>query len=288
MINLISKCICCNREKFSKIKKTSYLNLPVHQCNYCGLGISGSDEIEMKNKTEAIYNEKYWDEIESESEIKASYSNSRSIELKRRWTSQKKYCEPYILTKKNILEIGAGGGQSLFWFQEQGFTVLGLEPDKRNVDLINQKMKNENKCLKGFAESFSTKKKFDLIWMSHVLEHTIRPDQLFSKIYSMLNKEGILFIEVPNCENKTILSRSIDDNPSTYHFTKTAILELGKNSNFQILKIDFLFRKRSFVEKIERGFEKYLHFKIKDHPFHFEITSDAQKGIDLRFLFIKK
>ncbi len=288
MINLISKCICCNREKFSKIKETSYLNLPVHQCNYCGLGISGSNEIEMKNKTRVIYNEKYWNERESESAIKSNYSDSRSIELYRRWTSQKKYCEPFILNKKNILEIGSGGGQSLFWFQEKGFTVLGLEPDKRNVHLINQKMKNENKCVNGFAESFSTKKKFDLIWMSHVLEHTIRPDQLFSKIYSMLNKEGIFFIEVPNCENKTILHRSIEDNPSTYHFTQKSILELGKNSNFQILKTDYLFRKRSLLENVERGVEKYFNLKLKEHPFHFDLTSDSQKGIDLRFLFIKK
>jgi hypothetical protein len=124
--------------------------------------------------------------------------------------------------------------------------------------------------------------------MSHVLEHTIRPDLLFSKIHSLLKNEGIFFIEVPNCENPTILSRSILDNPSTFHFTKKSLIELSHKNNFKILKADYFVRKRSFVEKMQRGLEKYFGLKVKEHPFHFETTINSTQGIDLRILLIKK
>jgi len=184
--------------------------------------------------------------------------------------------------------LDQGGGQTLYWFQLQGFTVFGLEPDKRNVELINKKLKDENRCIVGYAEDFETEKKFDIVWMSHVLEHTIRPDILFKKIFDILNEDGFFFVEVPNCQNERILSSSINENPSTFHFTKKSLFELGEHFGYKIIKSNYFFRKRSFIEKSKRGLEKYLKISIQNPPFHFEMINDANIGQDLRILYMKK
>ena len=54
---------------------------------------------------------------------------------RRNWESQFAYTKSHM-TGNSILEIGVGAGQSIFWFEEEGFDVYGIEPDGRNVNMI--------------------------------------------------------------------------------------------------------------------------------------------------------
>lgn len=56
-------------------------------------------------------------------------------------------------------------------FEKQGFDVFGIEASQNNLEIINKKIK-KGKCETGFAEDIlKINEKFDLIIMSHVLEH---------------------------------------------------------------------------------------------------------------------
>ena len=123
------------------------------------------------------------------------------------------------------------------FFSKKGYDIRGIEPDLNNAKKINSFF-GKNVCTNGSAERVKLKEKFDVIYLCHVFEHLIRPDIFLEKIKDNLKSEGIVFIEVPNCENKKILEDSISKHPHIYNFTYNAIKTLFESRNYKILKID--------------------------------------------------
>ena len=46
-----------------------------------------------------------------------------------------------------IFEIGSGQGQASWWFEQEDFIVTGIEPDSKNVELINLKLNVSNNII---------------------------------------------------------------------------------------------------------------------------------------------
>lgn len=279
------KCISCNEEAMEKYLEKSYLDLPVFRCKKCDFFVTGESELEILEKTESIYKNKHWGENnlwDAKTAINSNYTDIDSQGKKRHWISQLKYCQPYLENKISILEVGVGQGQATFWFDKEGFKVTGIEPDEKNVKLINQKLKNSN-CMVGSAENFEINKKFDIIWMSHVLEHLISPTKFFEKIQHNLNKDGIFFIEVPNCENPSMLKSSINLVPHTFHFSKIALINLAKNSGFKVMQCDY-FRAATRFEGMTH---KLTKSKLKRFQYYPRILTNNKEGRFLRIILKK-
>lgn len=277
-------CISCGNSAFVKFADTSYFHLPVYLCENCGLGITGNSEYETRKIISNIYGGKYWNERNSETSIVSDYSDVDSEGKKRNWVSQYLYCKPYLQNKKNILEIGAGAGQASYWFEKSGFLITGIEPDERNVKLINQKLEY-GKCISGFIEDIEIKEKFDILWMSHVLEHLVRPDLFLKKIKNNLIHGGIFFIEVPNCENRSILNATLVSQPHTYHFSKHSLINICNKAGFKMLRSDY-FRPASFVEGgINKVIKRCLGLsKVDPFPYYPRIKTTSEHGRDLRLI----
>lgn len=279
------KCISCKNESMERFSEKSYLELPVFHCKKCNLFVTGESKSEILEKTQSIYQDKHWGENnlwDAKTAINSNYTDVDSQGKKRHWVSQLKYCQQYLENKNSILEIGAGQGQATFWFDKKGFTVTGIEPDENNVKLINQKLENSN-CIVGSAEDFHIDKKFDIVWMSHVLEHLINPIKFFDKIKQNLDKNGIFFIEVPNCENKSMLNSSIFLVPHTFHFSKIALIKLVENSGFQVIQCDY-FRPATRMEGI---INKLTKSKLKKFQYYPRILTNSKEGRFLRIILKK-
>mgnify|MGYP002638850069 CR=1 FL=1 len=80
----------------------------------------------------------------------------------------------------------------MFWFRNIRIEVYGLEPDKRNAELINKKM-GKNVCKVGIVEDFETEEKFDIIWSSHVFEHVLKPKLVLKKLKNYLKDDGFAY-----------------------------------------------------------------------------------------------
>ncbi len=100
----------------------------------------------------------------------------------------------------NILDIGAGNGRLMDQMSSAGHTVMGVEPDP---DARAIATKNDLAIFAGTAENYPAEiqtKRFDVIFMIHVLEHCVDPHSAVQNAVSLLNPNGVLVIETPNNE----------------------------------------------------------------------------------------
>ena len=268
------KCIVCDG-KLVEYSKTSNLSLPVNYCRDCNLYINGNTKKEIIEKVSDLYKKNYWNERNSETSIGSEYTDIDSQGKRRNWISQFSYTRPYI-TGKTLLEIGVGAGQSILWFEEEGFDIDGIEPDGRNVSMINEKLER-GKVVESSVEEFSSKEKFDVIWMSHVLEHITEPVEFLKKIKENLRDDGIFFIEVPNCEYKPMLKSSIEKNPHLFHFTKKSLIKLVEKIGYKVVTCD-VFRPATKSEGIRHKIMK------NSFPYYPRIITDVYSGRDLRII----
>jgi len=254
-------CLLCNQNNLETYKTNSFFGLNILKCLNCDLYITGRSEKEISDKISHYYSKDFWDERKSEDSIYSNYTDHNSQSKKRNWISQVKYCQPWLTKDITIFEIGAGAGQNTFFFDKNGYNISAIEPDQRNVDLINKYLSTPC-CVQGYAETLTSDKKYDCVWLSHVIEHLIRPDQILQKTKELLNPNGFIFIEVPNCGFKYNLDRTLLHQPHTFHFTKKSLMLLAKNTGFQIVKCD-CFRAAT---KYEGAFNKILSNKFPYYP----------------------
>ena len=100
---------------------------------------------------------------------------------------------------ETVLEIGSSTGFNLLNFKKDGKKVLGIEPSTRNKETA-KKLYNVD-VFDGFYEDFfiqKKEKKYDLIILSHVLEHLKNPLEIIKKIN--LQNSKYIYIEVPSFE----------------------------------------------------------------------------------------
>lgn len=97
-----------------------------------------------------------------------------------------------------VLDIGAGPGLFLQAMQHEGIQVSysAVEPDvnQRKVLASNGSVSATYASI----ENIPSGRKFDLIVISHVLEHVTQPNQFIQSLTDLLDAGGSLFIEVPN------------------------------------------------------------------------------------------
>lgn len=113
-----------------------------------------------------------------------------------------KYTDIFNQKKINFLNYGAGhGGISYLIYSKYG-NVVNIEPS----EIYNEKLKNfySFNFLNDFRQSQIKDLKFDLIYSSHTLEHLVNPVSFLEEMSGLLNEEGCLFIEVPNCRKKNL------------------------------------------------------------------------------------
>ena len=278
------KCISCDSEKFLEYSKESSLNIPVFQCNYCKLIVTGKTKEEVNKAISSIYSNEFWDKQKKEhGNINDKFTDVISRGKQRDFISQYKFCESFFQNKKSILEVGSGTGHATYWLDKKGFQVTGIEPDLQNVSSINSKLKNSN-IIHCFIDDFTKTDEYEIIWMSHVFEHLSEPDKFLEKIKKNMSKESIFFIEVPNCEHAPTLKDSVFRSPHVFHFTKKTIIKLCKKHDFEIISCK-IFRPATKVEGI---FNKLFKNITKIFPYYPRIECDVKQGRDLRILLRKK
>lgn len=96
-----------------------------------------------------------------------------------------------------VLDVGAGSGEFLYALKLHGKTVEGLEPNRAYSNWCREHLGLDVQTLTIDAFNPGTKR-YDLINLSHVLEHLPDPVTALIRIADWLAEEGVLRIEVPD------------------------------------------------------------------------------------------
>lgn len=132
-----------------------------------------------------------------------------------------------------VLDFGCGGGNLLrsVSSQRKDMYLYGYDLDGRELSNL-LKIPNFEELFSGdFSESLN----FDLITMSHSLEHLTKPKETLGVLRNLLTENGYLAIAVPDCSVDPF-KLLIADHCS--HFSTLTLGRLLENAGFEVVHIE--------------------------------------------------
>lgn len=129
-----------------------------------------------------------------ESFIDKVYHIVKGIALK----NKLKLINSFKTQEKNILDVGCGTGEFLLTCKNNGWNVVGVEPNKNAQELAISKLNKSNISTIVSDVHELTSQQFDVITLWHVLEHVPDLNSYIFKLKSLLKPNGVLVIAVPN------------------------------------------------------------------------------------------
>jgi len=202
--------------------------------------------------------------------------------------SQIEYFRPFF-SGKNCIDVGCGLGYAIGALEDQGLDVDGMEPDPKAAEVVNKSIKR-GKCYTGFYDKFSPAKKYDIVWLSHTLEHVEDPIAALEKCYDFTAENGILCLMVPDCTNPETKKNSMENKYHVSHFTIDDIKALVKKTRYETIKIQSFKR----VDKWTIRFHKLLWLckmskvSLLLNPYFPFSKTDQNDGYELRAVLKKK
>jgi 2-polyprenyl-3-methyl-5-hydroxy-6-metoxy-1,4-benzoquinol methylase len=179
------------------------------------------------------------------------FVRSLMLVIKYNWISQ------YNLQRKRALDIGSGTGAFLAFLRKKGWDITGIEVD--DVARANALRINNIDSLPPSDFYKINNQEYDVITLWHVLEHLHDLEGYLKKIKSILAKDGILLIAVPNPTSVDAnyykeFWGALDVPRHLYHFTPKSMDWLAQSFGFEIIS-----KKRMWFDSIYASIlsEKY-------------------------------
>ena len=126
-----------------------------------------------------------------------------------------------------VLEVGAGGGWNLLPFQQAGAEILGLD---YSASLVELGCEQGIRMITGGLEDIESE--FDVIILSHVLEHFLEPRAALGQLLGHLRPSGLLYIEVPNILQFGMGQIQL---AHTYYFTPRTLQNTAQSCGLKLL-----------------------------------------------------
>lgn len=117
--------------------------------------------------------------------------------LRKRHTRTVELIEKHTKKNMSIIDLGGREGFLLSRLKEKGYKDLYcIDASQDAIDFLIER------GLKGHVADISVdlkmNRKFDVVILSHVLEHCPIPTDVLNNVYDILEENGLLFVEVPN------------------------------------------------------------------------------------------
>lgn len=187
----------------------------------------------------------------------------------------------YNVKPKNILDIGCGYGGVLYHLK-QYYPDAELTGITDRLGDAKYASKYYNLILEvGDAEtiSFNNNKKYDLIIMSHFLEHIINPIKLLNNINNILSEDGVIYIEVPSLYYAGIRSKQTFVLQHLSYFTKNTLKYLMSLTRFYIVNMH--------ESKYWGNIKLVVIHNQAYHPNNFSWGENKYEFVYMKRLFIK-
>ncbi|HKY71404.1 MAG TPA: class I SAM-dependent methyltransferase [Nitrospira sp.] len=137
-----------------------------------------------------------------------------------------------------VLDIGCGAGGNLKNLQDQGWEPHGIEISE--IAAAHARELTKGQIHTGTVESASFPPgSFDLVLMSHSLEHLPSPVDALRRIHSFLKDDGLLVVHVPNVHSLEfkLFGRwwfPLDPPRHFYHFDRASLSDALARAGFKV------------------------------------------------------
>ena len=242
--------ICRNKNDIMLLCKQNFLipndyeGLPdeynIVECNICGFVYD--DMVASQNIFDNYYarNARY--------ENMSLYSSASEIKKSGllRFEDGINEFKSFINTNSRILDMGCANGGFLYVLKSHGYhNIVGLDLSEKCVSNVKDLGID---CYNGgcfsIPDNFSKKfnNNFDLIILSHVIEHIYDVNLAMNTLGKLLNEKGMLYIEVPDASKYYDFYLELNLNPLHFfdlehinHFNKETLTNLGKKFGFKVI-----------------------------------------------------
>ena len=244
MENLIfMKCLICNKTETVKFLDNYKLeikedikffhNLKIYKCEGCDFSfvnpIPSEDKLNFfyKNVYRAVGRPPYW--------MTDNYEDLKRYYLEDRNLNYLLYITTLVdLSKiKNLYDFGGGYGDLGFLLKKK-FSNLKLFCTEN--DEFCKKVLQE-RGYTNFENLQDINTKFDLIITTHSLEH-LSDTNIFSKFNEILNSNGFVFFEVPNCPKEYFQGRPYDS-PHLLFYTSKSMHKIAEMYNMEFVNFSY-------------------------------------------------
>jgi SAM-dependent methyltransferase len=263
MDQLYTEAVCpvCSQADSYFIRKYKYQN-PIYAdcalvgCNNCTMVFAYPlpDEEELRK-----YNAGYFDNAHggmSTHPLTVAFYSAISL---LRMLHVQSFSEANKVDVKKVLEIGPGGGHfAKHWMQRNPATsqYTGVESDATCYENLKKYKVDVYAELDAVPQDSS----FDLVVISHVLEHTTHPAEFINNCTKKLTPGGILFIEVP-CNDYQHKSA---DEPHLLFFDKEPMYLLLQKTGYEKIQLSY---HGDTITNLSRGISSYGKFKRRVRNF---------------------
>ena len=136
----------------------------------------------------------------------------------------------------NLLDVGAGYGDFLYYAKKLGWKVSGFEFSPA-ASRTSKRKYGIPLAVGDISEMNFPSRSFNIITMWHVLEHLRDPLSALQRCQELLARKGVLALEVPNLNflvrksYRYPMSRTLH----LYHFSPATLSALVKKAGFEVL-----------------------------------------------------
>lgn len=221
-------CSSLERRYVSEIGR-NFKSLETVICKGCGL--LHSNPIPSKVELDTFYEKKY----------RSSYKFARKPRLKhilRYAPGALERVETVLSYKKpeqiKLIDIGSGSGEFLYMAHRAGFDARGIEPHTGYCEYTKQEL-GLNVLNTTLEQAGLEKDSFDIINLNHVLEHMPDPLDTLSRLHSLLRKDGLLMVDVPDISICSHAPWTQFHYAHLYNFNHLTLKALVEKAGFEIL-----------------------------------------------------
>ncbi len=139
---------------------------------------------------------------------------------------------PFLDPVETVYEAGAGIGCTVKFFEQQGFSASGCEPGIGFQRFAEGELQADVQ----FASLYDlpAQPQYDLILLIHVLEHLNSPRKALAHLRSLLNPNGLIYIECPNLAAPFAARHRMFHEAHVYNFTPSSLRMVAGQCGFRV------------------------------------------------------
>ncbi|MFC1950036.1 class I SAM-dependent methyltransferase [Chloroflexota bacterium] len=174
-----------------------------------------------------------------------------------------------------VLDVGCGAGILVDKLNKLGYDATGLDSSQSAIDYARENCRG--KFILGDESLDVINTRYDLIGVSHLLEHLIDSTRLFSGIKRVLIRPGYICVAVPNLGSykansiwRATTINKIHDYDHYYAYDAPKLTELLESNGFDIVSVTT----RTYGHTIITGVIRTILHKLLRQPMKLDATPD--------------